>query len=39
MIERGLSSTVLALVIGHPDATTNERKYIHLFNGNAPMSR
>jgi integrase len=32
MIERGLSSTVLARVMGHRDATTTERKYIHLFN-------
>jgi integrase len=32
MIERGLSSTVLAHVMGHRDATTTERKYIHLFN-------
>jgi integrase len=32
MIERGLSSTVLARVLGHRDATTTERKYVHLFN-------
>ena len=32
MIERGLSSTVLAHVMGHRDATTTERKYVHLFN-------
>jgi integrase len=32
MIERGLSSTVLARVMGHRDATTTERKYINLFN-------
>ena len=32
MIERGLSSTVLARVMGHRDATTTERKYVHLFN-------
>lgn len=32
MIERGLSSTVLAHVMGHRDATTTERKYIYLFN-------
>jgi integrase len=32
MIERGLSSTVLAHVMGHRDATTTERMYIHLFN-------
>jgi hypothetical protein len=32
MIERGRSSTVLAHVMGHRDATTTERKCIHLFN-------
>jgi integrase len=32
MIECGLSSTVLARVMGHRDATTTERKYVHLFN-------
>ena len=32
MIERGLSSTVLVRVMGHRDATTTERKYVHLFN-------
>jgi integrase len=32
MIERGLSSTVLARVMGHRDATTTERKYIRLVN-------
>ena len=32
MIERGPSSIVLARVMGHRDATTTERKYIHLFN-------
>jgi integrase len=32
MIERGISSTVLAHVMGHRDATTTERKYVHLFN-------
>jgi integrase len=32
MIERGLSSTVLANVMGHRDATTTERTYVHLFN-------
>jgi integrase len=32
MIERGLTSTVLARVMGHRDATTTERMYIHLFN-------
>jgi integrase len=32
MIERGLSSTVLARVMGHRDATTTEGRYIHLFN-------
>jgi hypothetical protein len=32
MIEPGPSSTVLAHVMGHRDATTTERKYIHLFN-------
>jgi hypothetical protein len=32
MIERSLSTTVLARVIGHRDATTTERKYIHLIN-------
>jgi integrase len=31
MIERGLGSTVLAHVMGHRDATTTERKYVHLF--------
>lgn len=32
MIERGLTSAVLAHVMGHRDATTTERKYVHLFN-------
>jgi integrase len=32
MIERGLTSTVLAHAMGHRDATTRERKYIHLLN-------
>jgi hypothetical protein len=32
MIERGLSSTVLAHVMDQRDATTTERKYVHLFN-------
>ena len=32
MIERGLASTVFARVMDHRDATTTERKYIHLFN-------
>jgi integrase len=30
--EGGFSSIVLAHVMGHQDATTTERKYIHLFN-------
>jgi integrase len=32
MIERSLTSTVLAHVMGHRNATTTERKYVHLFN-------
>jgi hypothetical protein len=32
MIHRGLTSTVLAHVMDHRGATTNERMYIHLFN-------
>jgi hypothetical protein len=32
MIGRGLSSTALAQVMGHRDATMTERKYIRLFN-------
>jgi integrase len=32
MIERGITSTVLASQMGHADSGVTERKYIHLFN-------
>jgi integrase len=32
MIERGVSSTVLANLMGHTTSATTERIYIHLFN-------
>jgi integrase len=32
MIERGVSSTVLANLMGHTSPTTTERVYVHLFN-------
>jgi integrase len=32
MIERGISSTVLAEQIGHTSSTVTEQRYIHLFN-------
>jgi integrase len=32
MIERGVSSTVLANLMGHTTSSTTERIYIHLFN-------
>ena len=32
MIERGITSTVLASQMGHSDSGVTERKYVHLFN-------
>jgi integrase len=32
MIERGITATVLADLMGHENSTTTERTYIHLFN-------
>jgi integrase len=32
MIERGITSVVLADLMGHSDSRTTERVYIHLFN-------
>ena len=32
MIERGVSSTVLANLMGHTSSITTERVYVHLFN-------
>jgi integrase len=32
MIDRGISSTVLAALMGHESSTITERKYIHLFD-------
>ena len=32
MIDRGISSTVLAAVMGHESSTITERRYIHLFD-------
>jgi integrase len=32
MIERGVSSTVLANLMGHTSSITTEKVYIHLFN-------
>jgi integrase len=32
MIERGISSTVLAEQIGHTSSTVTEQRYVHLFN-------
>jgi hypothetical protein len=32
MIERGITSTVLASQMGHADSGVTERKYVHLFN-------
>jgi integrase len=32
MVERGITSTVLADQMGHADAGVTERKYVHLFN-------
>ena len=32
MIERGITSTVLASQMGHGDSGVTERAYIHLFN-------
>jgi integrase len=32
MIERGITSIVLADLMGHTDSRTTERIYIHLFN-------
>src|SRR5439155_18535470 len=32
MIERGISSTVLAEQMGHTSSTVTEQRYIHLFN-------
>jgi hypothetical protein len=32
MVERGITSTVLASQMGHADSGVTERKYVHLFN-------
>lgn len=32
MVERGVSSTVLANLMGHTTSATTERLYVHLFN-------
>ncbi|MBA3735677.1 MAG: site-specific integrase [Actinobacteria bacterium] len=32
MIDRGISSTVLAKILGHESSTITERRYIHLFD-------
>ena len=32
MIDRGISSTVLAALMGHESSTITERRYIHLFD-------
>ncbi|HKG44431.1 MAG TPA: tyrosine-type recombinase/integrase [Gaiellaceae bacterium] len=32
MVERGITSTVLASQMGHADSSVTERKYVHLFN-------
>jgi integrase len=32
MISRGISSTVLAAVMGHESSTITEKRYIHLFD-------
>jgi hypothetical protein len=32
LIERGITSTVLASQMGHADSGVTERKYVHLFN-------
>ena len=32
MIARGISSTVLAALMGHESSTITERRYIHLFD-------
>jgi integrase len=32
MIDRGISSTVLATLMGHESSTLTERRYIHLFD-------
>jgi integrase len=31
MIDRGISSTILAALMGHESSTITERRYIHLF--------
>jgi len=32
MIARGISSTVLAALMGHESSTITERRYVHLFD-------
>ncbi len=32
MISRGISSTVLAALMGHESSTITERRYVHLFD-------
>jgi integrase len=32
MVSRGISSTVLAKIMGHESSTITERRYIHLFD-------
>ena len=32
MIDRGISSTVLAALMGHESSTITERRYIHLLD-------
>ena len=32
MIDRGISSTVLAALMGHESSAITERRYIHLFD-------
>lgn len=32
MIDRGISSTVLAALMGHESASITERRYVHLFD-------
>jgi integrase len=32
MIDRGISSTVVAALMGHESSTITERRYIHLFD-------
>jgi hypothetical protein len=32
MVERGITSTVLASQMGHADSGVTERKYVHLFS-------